>query len=209
MSASAPLPDVPYAAWRDTKDTLHLFAQQVGKVKLACTPPQNHWWHATLAVDARGITSGRMVSGGIGFDLSFDLIDHALLARTDDGHLESFALLDGLTVASFNEQLFSMLAGLGLDVTITPAPFGVPMTTPFAADVEHRSYDEDFVHRYWRGAVLDRLGLSRIRRLVLRQDEPGAPVLAQPRSRSHSLLRSSGTCCRQASTAVTAGGLFA
>jgi hypothetical protein len=149
VSATTRLPELPYADWRDTKDTLHLFVQQVGKVKLGCTPPQNHWWHATLAVDARGITSGRMCSNGVGFDLAFDLIAHALVARTDTGDVESFPLRDGLTVASFNEQLLSMLMRLGLDVTISPAPFGVPMTTPFAADVEHRSYDADFVHRYW------------------------------------------------------------
>ena len=149
VGTTASLPDIPYAAWRDTKDTLHLFAQQVGKVKLACTPPQNHWWNATLAVDARGIASGRMRSDGVGFDLGFDLIDHVLIARTDRGDVESFQLRDGLSVASFHEQLFSMLAGLGLDVTIVPTPFGVPMTTPFAADIEHHSYDTDFVHRYW------------------------------------------------------------
>ncbi len=149
MSASARLPELPYAGWRDTKDTLHLFAQQVGKVKLACTPRQNHWWNATLAVDARGITTGIMHADGAAFDLAFDLVDHRLVARTSGGAVESFQLHDGLSVASFNEQLLSMLAGLGLDVSITPVPFGVPMTTPFAADVEHDSYDADAVSRYW------------------------------------------------------------
>jgi hypothetical protein len=54
------LPDLPYAAWRETRDTLHLWAQMAGKVRLASTPPQNHWWNVPLYVDARGLTTRRM-----------------------------------------------------------------------------------------------------------------------------------------------------
>jgi len=149
VSVAGP-PELPYADWCDTKDTLHLFAQQLGKVKLACTPPQNHWWNATFAVDARGVASGRMHAGPVSFDAAFDFVDHALVVRTDSGAVGSFPLRDGLSVASFYEQFFALLAQLGIDVTITPKPFGVPMTTPFPDDVEHHSYDPVFVHRYWQ-----------------------------------------------------------
>jgi hypothetical protein len=142
------LPELPYEAWRPTKDTLLLYAQQVGKLKLGYTPPQNHWWNVTFAVDVRGLATGRMHAGDVSFDLAFDFLEHKLVARTDRGAVESFPLYDGLSVAAFNERLFSMLAGLGLDVTITPLPFGVPMTTPFADDVEHASYDAEYVGRY-------------------------------------------------------------
>jgi hypothetical protein len=142
------LPELPYEAWRPTKDTLHLYVQEVGKLKLSYTPPQNHWWNVTFAVDVRGLTTGRMRAGEVAFDLSFDFLEHRLVARTDRGAVESIPLRDGLSVAAFNEQLFSTLAGLGLDVTITPRPFGVPMTTPFAEDVEHASYDPEYVSRY-------------------------------------------------------------
>jgi len=142
------LPELTYAEWRPTKDTFHLYLQQVGKLKLAYTQPQNHWWNVTFTVDVRGLTSGRMQTEDIGFDVSFDLIDHALVARTDRGGVGSFSLHDGLSVAAFNEQLFALLERLGLDVSITPKPFGVPTTTAFAEDVEHASYDAAAVAQF-------------------------------------------------------------
>jgi Family of unknown function (DUF5996) len=36
-------PDLPYAAWKDTYATLHLWTQIVGKIRLAQTP-FNHSW---------------------------------------------------------------------------------------------------------------------------------------------------------------------
>jgi hypothetical protein len=36
-------PDLPYAAWKDTYATLHLWTQIVGKISLAQTP-FNHSW---------------------------------------------------------------------------------------------------------------------------------------------------------------------
>jgi hypothetical protein len=144
------LPALPYEAWRETKDTLHLYVQQVGKLKLATTPPLNHWWNVTLAVDARGLTSGRMHAGGTSFDVAFDFLDHALVVRTDDGAVETIPLRDGLSVAAFNRQLLGLLDRLGIAAEITAAPFGVPMTTPFAEDVVHASYDGDAADRWWR-----------------------------------------------------------
>jgi hypothetical protein len=148
--SGAVLPELPYGDWRATKDTLHLYVQQVGKLKLASTPRQNHWWNVTLAVDARGLTSGRMHAEGTSFDVAFDLVDHALVARTDRGGVDSFPLRDGLSVAAFNAQLLELLGGLGVEAAITPMPFGVPVTTPFAVDVEHASYDPEFVARFWQ-----------------------------------------------------------
>ena len=37
------LPELHLADWRATKDTLHLYAQIVGKIRLATTAPRNHW----------------------------------------------------------------------------------------------------------------------------------------------------------------------
>jgi hypothetical protein len=142
------LPDLPYEAWRPTKDTLHLYVQEVGKLKLKYTPPLNHWWNVTLAVDVRGLTSGRMRAGAVAFDVSFDFVEHRVVVRTERGDVDSFELHDGLSVAAFTEQLFATLHDLGVDVAITPRPFGVPMTTPFAEDVEHASYDTEYVGRY-------------------------------------------------------------
>jgi hypothetical protein len=148
------LPELPLTEWEATKQTLHLWAQVVGKVRLASTAPRNHWWNAPLYVDVRGLTTRRLHSaGGVSFQIDFDFVDHRLVVKTSAGETESFALVDGLSVAAFDEQLHATLDRLGVDVPIRETPFGVPTTTPFPADREHASYDPGAVERFWR--ILD------------------------------------------------------
>jgi Family of unknown function (DUF5996) len=144
------LPGLPLERWEPTKETLHLWAQIVGKVRLAATPPQNHWWNAPLYVDTRGLTTRRLRAGGCDFDVAFDFVAHELVVRTSRGQVESFPLRDGYSVAAFYERLWALLAGFGIDVEIKPEPFGVAVTTPFAEDSEHASYDREAVERLWR-----------------------------------------------------------
>ena len=144
------LPPLPYEEWQPTKDTLHLWVQVVGKVRLATTAPQNHWWNVPLYVDVRGLTTRRLHAGDVAFALEFDFLEHRLVFRTDQGHVASFALEDGLSVAGFDAQLHALLADAGVDVPIREEPFGVPMKTPFPEDEEHASYDADAVARFWR-----------------------------------------------------------
>ena len=147
------LPELPLESWERTKETLHLWAQIVGKVKLASSPPRNHWWHVPLYVDVRGLTTRRLHSpDDVTFQIDFDFVDHLLRVRRPDVEA-SFELVDGLSVAAFDEKLHKAMRGLGVDVAIRESPFGVPMTTPFPDDEEHASYDRDAVERFWR--ILD------------------------------------------------------
>jgi Family of unknown function (DUF5996) len=154
LGTSPRLPALPLEEWEATKDTLHLWVQIVGKIRLASTAPRNHWWHVPLYVDVRGLTTRRMRSPhGVTFQIDFDFVDHRLLVKTSHGAVDSFALVDGLSVAAFDESMHATLRRLGIDVAIREEPFGVPMTTPFAADDAHAAYDRDAVERYWR--ILD------------------------------------------------------
>src|SRR5439155_21987683 len=140
-------------------ETLHLWAQIVGKVKLASSPPKNHWWHVPLYLDAHGLTTRLLhASGGDGFEIRFDFASHRLVVESAAAD-ESFSLVDGLSVAAFDEHLHAALDRLGLDVAIREQPFGVPTTTPFPDDREHASYDAEAVERYWH--VLDWSGAGR------------------------------------------------
>lgn len=148
------LPELPLTAWAETKTTLHLWAQIVGKVRLASAAPRNHWWHVPLYVDVRGLTTRRLhARNGITFQLDFDFVDHRLRLRTSEGASDSFALVDGLSVAEFDQALHGMLARMAVDVAIRESPFGVPTTTRFPDDREHAAYDRDAVTRFWR--ILD------------------------------------------------------
>lgn len=146
----AVLPELPLSAWEPTKDTLHLWVQIVGKVRMATVPPQNHWWHVPLYVDVDGLTTGPMRRGGTTFQIRFDLHDHALRVEAADGRGGAFALRDGLSVAAFDARLHALLRSLGVDVAIDERPYGVPMTIPFPDDDAHDAYDPDAVRRFWR-----------------------------------------------------------
>ena len=145
------LPELALADWERTKDTLHLWLQIVGKVRMASTAPRNHWWHVPLYVGVRGLTTRRLhAASGTAFEIDLDFVDHRLVVSTDDGDVASYELVDGLSVAEFDEKLHATLAGLGLDVAIREEPFDRPASTPFPADREHASYDPDAVVRFWR-----------------------------------------------------------
>ena len=141
----------PLAEWAETKQTLHLWAQIVGKIRMASSPPRNHWWHAPLYVDVRGLTTRRLhARNGVSFAIDFDFLEHQLVVRTDEGAVEALPLHDGLSVAEFDGSLHSMLKRLGLDVAIQEVPFGIPVKTPFPSDRAHASYDRDAVQTFWR-----------------------------------------------------------
>ncbi|RFU37825.1 hypothetical protein DZF91_30860 [Actinomadura logoneensis] len=140
-------PELPYDEWADTKDTLHLWTQIVGKIQLASVPPRNHWWHVTLRVDEHGYSTQRLVHDGVHFRISFDLVQHRLVVRTR-GREEAIPLRDGVSVSAFYYELEALLRELGIRVEIKAVPFGVPITTPFADDTEHASYDRSAVERF-------------------------------------------------------------
>ena len=144
------LPELPLAPWEATKETFHLWTQIVGKVRLGSTPPQNHWWNAPLYVDTRGLTTRRLRYGERDFDISFDFVRHELIVRTSQTEPESFRLAEGLSVAAFYDQLFTVLNGLDIHVDINAEPYGIPITTPFSEDTEHASYDREAVVRFWQ-----------------------------------------------------------
>jgi hypothetical protein len=148
-------PPIPLEAWKDTKETLHRFAQIVGKVRLAASVRRNHWWNVPFHVTGRGITTRPMGRHPI-FTIDFDFVDHRLDINRGDGRRESFPLI-GQSVASFYRATFDALAALGVDVTISPLPFDLADGTPFPDDTDHDEYDPVWVTRYWR--VLSRVNL--------------------------------------------------
>jgi hypothetical protein len=146
-------PDIPLEAWRPTKNTLHLYCQIVGKIRLAMHPRMNHWWHVPLYVTPAGLSTRTIPYAEGNFEIEFDFHRHELLIRTSGGKVEDFALYDGLTVADFYSSLFSNLAKLGIEPKIRPIPYEAPSTTPFPEDTENKSYDKEYVERFHQTLV--------------------------------------------------------
>jgi len=145
---STNFPSIPLEAWRPTKDTLHLFCQVIGKIRLAMHPRLNHWWHVPLYVTPKGLSTHTIPFSEGNFEIDFDFIDHSLMIRTNSGRQEDFGLFDGLTVADFYSSTFANLEKLGIRPKIRPFPYEAPSTTPFPEDFVNRSYDKEYVHRF-------------------------------------------------------------
>ena len=149
QSDTARWPELPYAAWKDTCETLHLWTQVIGKVRLALTPWLNHSWHVTLYVTTRGLGTPPIAHLGRDFTIEFDFIDHVLWLRTSDGHFRQL-MLKPMTVAEFYADVLVALRELGIDARINEMPNEIPGAVPFPDDRAHASYDRDFVQRFWR-----------------------------------------------------------
>jgi hypothetical protein len=153
-------PPMPLGEWQDTKETLHRFAQVVGKIRLAASVRRNHWWNVPFHLTGRGITTRPMglADGNPIFTIDLDFVEHQLRVATVDGRSISFPLYDQ-SVASFHRGILSALAALDIRVDIeVPRPFDLPDAgRPFAADTEHAAYDPVQVTRYWQ--VLSQVAL--------------------------------------------------
>jgi hypothetical protein len=146
---SALWPELPYAAWKDTYATLHLWSQIVGKIRLAQTPWLNHSWHVTLYVSPRGLTTSLIPCGHRSFQLEFDFSDHVLRASTDDGSSKGIAL-SPRSVAEFYADVGRALSELGIDVHIFEMPNEIPEPIRFSEDRIHSSYDPIYAQRLWQ-----------------------------------------------------------
>src|SRR3982074_2760679 len=150
MSTSQmPWPELPTAAWRATYETLHLWTQIVGKIRLARAPWLNHSWHVVLYVTARGLTTSPIPDGTRTFQIDFDFIDHELRISTSDGTRRQFAPA-GKSVAGFYAATMAALAELGIHVTIDEMPNELPDPIRFSQDNLHASYDPDAVRRFFQ-----------------------------------------------------------
>jgi hypothetical protein len=148
-NALDPLPALPLDSWLATKNTLQLYTQVVGKLRLALSPPEPEWAHVTFYVTARGLTTGPMPYRGRTFQIQFDLVAHELVIDVSDGGRETLAL-EPRSVADFYNDIFALLEELDILVDVNPIPQEVPNPISFEKDTAHASYDAKHVGQYWR-----------------------------------------------------------
>src|SRR5262245_43358766 len=142
-------PDLPYAAWRETCTTLHLWTQIVGKVRLSLTPWLNHSWHATFYVTARGLTTSPIPDGKRAFQMEFDFLAHTLSLETSEGSRRQIEL-HARSVADFYAAVMAALGELDIRVNIHRKPNEVLEPIRFDQDRVHAAYDGDYARRFWQ-----------------------------------------------------------
>jgi len=161
-TSAATWPELSLAEWSETRDTLHLWAQIVGKVRLVQTPWINHAWHCTLYVTSRSLTTSPIPHGQRVFQIDFDFIEDELVVTTAEGDRRTIGL-EPRSVATFYRDLMDILDGLGLPVKIHPHASEIPETIDLSEDRRHRIYDPEQAARFWRALVSSHRVLQRFR----------------------------------------------
>jgi hypothetical protein len=146
-------PELAFEDWKDTCATLHMWTQIVGKIRLECSAPLNHWWQVPLYLTSRGLSTSPVPYGGRTFEIVFDFCAHRLIICTSDAAMESFAL-QPMSVADFYQEIMARLRKLGIDVTIWTMPVEIADPIPFETDSVHAAYDAEMAQRFWRILVL-------------------------------------------------------
>ncbi|MFD4409079.1 DUF5996 family protein [Streptomyces sp. NPDC058476] len=141
-------PRLRVADWAETRDTLHMWTQIVGKIRLAHAPMVNHWWQVTFYVTSRGLTTSAVPYRTGAFDIEFDFVDHRLVIRVSDGSRRELKL-EPKTVAQFYAETMGVLRELGIRTRMHPRPNEVEPAVPFADDHRHASYDPHATRLLW------------------------------------------------------------
>ena len=189
-------PALPLEAWQDTRDTLHMWTQIVGKVRLASSPLINHWWEVPLYISARGLTTSAIPYKRGVFEVEFDFIAHQLVIQTSEGSAKTIPLAPR-SVADFYKEFMAALKSLGIEVRIWHMPVEIPNPIAFDQDTQHASYDPRICvpvlahsaagEHYFRGIPLR----------LHRQEQPGAFLLGKFRSGGNALFRTSRSTARR------------
>lgn len=178
-------PALPYDPWKETCETLHLWLQIVGKVRLTQSPWVNHAWHSTFYVTATGLTTSLIPHGTELFQIDFDFLDHQLVVQSATRGSRRLPLKKQ-SVADFYTRLMKELDDVGLPVKIHGRPNETAAPVPFAGDSAPRPYDAEAVTRYWRALLQATRVFSQFRSRFIGKCSPvhlfwGAPDLAVTR----------------------------
>lgn len=152
MKKAPQLPDLPFHAWTDTRLTLHLILQIIGKSRLKLTARKNHWWYITLYVTSRGFGTHSIPinDGQDSIDIEFDILKKEVVILCSTGTVMSISLESNPDIAAFYKQYMDALASLGLRPQFVEKPFDMGIEEPFEQLTMYHHYDWDFIHRFWK-----------------------------------------------------------
>jgi hypothetical protein len=152
MSNDTEWPLLPYATWKSTCQTLHLWTQIVGKIRLTLTPWLNHGWHVPLYVTSRGLSTSAIPYREVYFEIRFDFIDQTLDVDVSTGQRKRIRLMPQ-SVCDFYAAVMKALADLEIEVHISERPCEIPDAISFSDDRVHASYDPDAAKRFWQALL--------------------------------------------------------
>ena len=127
------LPSLPYESWTDTRITIHLILQIIGKARLGLTARKNHWWFITLYVSPRGFSTFTIPvdDGSNGLEIELDVINKAVVITHSEKGVVEIELHTKPSVAQFYTRFKEALSKMGLSPRFIEKPFDMGIEKPF------------------------------------------------------------------------------
>lgn len=146
------LPHLPYDSWTDTRTTVHLILQIIGKTRLGLTARKNHWWFITIYISPRGFSTFTIPvnDGKCSLEIELDVLRKAVVITHSEKGIVQIDLQSGLSVAQFYKQFKAELAKLGLSSKYIERPYDMGIETPFEQLDEYSSFDWDDIQKFWQ-----------------------------------------------------------
>lgn len=157
-----PWPELSYHQLKPTLETMHLWTQIIGKIRLRQMPWINHSWHVSLYISASGLSTGSVPYAQGIFQIDIDIIRSRVIITTSEAQTASMELYPR-PVSSFYGELMQKLEGLNIPVAIYPRPSELPDTTAFYEDNGPRVYDPGQMLNYWQALVRVHVLFTRFR----------------------------------------------
>jgi hypothetical protein len=164
-------PKLSIAEWQDTRDTLHMITQMIGKVRLCLCARQNHYWHVTLLPSPRGLATPPIPFGSRVLEMRLDLVGHELVLETSGGERHAIPLRSA-PIAELYRELVAALRVLGVEQCFSTLPSEVEHPIRFERDWTHVTYEPSSARRFGAMLVQASRVLERFRAEFLGKSSP-------------------------------------
>ena len=146
------LPDLPYSSWTETRTTVHLILQIIGKTRLGLTARKNHWWFITIYISPRGFSTFTIPvnEGACSLEIELDVLNRAVIITHSEKGIVQIELQTGLSVAEFYKRFQKEIQKLDLNPKFIQRPYDMGIDKPFDQLDEYSSYDWDAIHKFWK-----------------------------------------------------------
>ena len=112
---------IKHSEWADTKFTLHLISQILGKIKLETAPQEPQWAHVGLCLTPDGFSTGMLFYKNMVFQLDVDIRNSQIHINVD-GSVRSLELTSSKSIKDYFDEIMEALNSSGIHVTINPKP---------------------------------------------------------------------------------------
>jgi uncharacterized protein DUF5996 len=158
-------PEVSYAGWSATCDTLHAHTQVLGKLAVKLAPPEPQLQHAALRLTARGWETAPLPApdGSGSLVAALDLRTHEAVVEHSGGQVERVLLAPDRAVGDVTREVLAAVGRMGGTVKINPKPQEVGWSVPLDEDYDHAHYDPRQAGDYFAAATQAALALAAFR----------------------------------------------